>query len=193
MGTSTNHPSPDAGGWRLARAVLGRTNVPVEQQSVELWRAVAGDRGERLLRDFGNPLLAAAVAVAVEARTPIEALGRFDDAVRRERAAGLTLDMGRRALARTVAAGDGAAGFGAELFAEAAGYYVSRDLPSYLGAVGRVATATEAVILKDGFRAVARQVARGVAGGESHPADPQAWRAYVARVVDDLRARRRAR
>lgn len=193
MGTSSNHASPDTGGWRLAQAVLGRTAVPVEQQSVELWRAVAGDRGDRLLQDFGSPLLATAAAVAAETRTPVEALRRFDEAVRRERAAGLTLDMGRRALARTVATAGGAAAFGAELFAEAAGYYVSRDLPSYLGAAGRVATATEAVTLKEGFRTVARQAARSAAGEASPPSDPQGWRAYVARVVNDLGARRGTR
>lgn len=173
--------------------MLGRTDVPVEQQSAELWRAVAGDRGERLFGDFGHPLLAAAVGVAVEARTPIEALRRFDEAVRREGAAGLSLDMGRRALARTVAAAGGGAGFGAELFAEAAGYYVSRDLPSYLGAAGRVATASEAMALKDRFRAVARGAARSAGAAAGPTNDPQAWRVYVARVVDALRTRRGSR
>jgi hypothetical protein len=172
--------------------VLGRTDVPIEQQSLELWRAVSGDRGDRLFEDFGSPVLAAAAAVASDARSPVDALRRFDDVVRRERAVGLTLDICRRALVRTVAMGEGGA-FGAELFAEAASYYVSRDLPSYLGAVRRVATASDAIALKNGFRDVARNAARSASREGNPPSDPRGWHSYVTRVIDDLRARIRGR
>ncbi len=100
--------------------------------------------------------------------------------------------MGRRALARAVASAGGRAAFCAELFAEAAGYYVSRDLPSYLGGTGRVSTAADAIAVKESFRAIARDAARTAAGGESPPTDAQGWRAYVERVISGLAARKGA-
>jgi hypothetical protein len=175
MGTSTSHPSPNTPSWRIARQVLGREAAPLARQSEEIWKAATADRGGRLGDELASPVLAAAGSVAAEATSAVDAVRAFNRIAAEQRATGLALEIGRRALMRAVTAGGGAAAFGAELFAEAASYYASRDLSSYVGAAGRVGTSSESIALKDGLRAIAR----GAAGEVPVRTDLDGWSAYV--------------
>lgn len=183
MGTSTNHPSPNKPSWRIVNAILGRPDVPIERQSVEIWKAAAADRESQLERDLGDELLAQACEVANTSTTPIEAVEVFDQSLSSAYAANLTLDIGRRALARAVADNTGATGFASELFAEIVSYYASRDLPSFVGAPGRIATARESISLKRDLKSIARETAINVAQVR---VDPGEWRFYVASVLEAL-------
>lgn len=182
MGTSSNHRSPNTPNWNLTRSVLGNTQVSEDLQSREIWRAAIADRGDALKSDLGMPLLAAACSIASQATSTTEALSRFEQNVLSNHAASLMLDLGKRALARAVAAKSGADGFAAELFAETAAYYVSRDLPSFVVSHGRVKTTTEAITLKENLKSVARQAAKSV----PVRADPAGWKDYVSRVLSTL-------
>lgn len=183
MGTSRNDPSPNTPPWRMARAALGREQIGPERQIEALWRAAAADRGERLEQAFAEPVLASACAIAGRAGSVVEALNGFDTAVAEQGAAGLAVDMGRRALARTAARGGTAAEFAGELFAEAASYYAARDLPSYVGAAGRVQSAADSLQLKSEFRRVTKEMV----GRVGVPAtDPEGWRRYVGGVLQTL-------
>jgi hypothetical protein len=175
MGTSTSHPSPDTPSWRIVRQVLGREQAPVERQSEEIWKAVIAERSGRLQEELASPVFAAASSIAAASPSALEAARAFNQVAAEQRATGLALEMGRRALMRAVTAGGGAEGFGGELFAEAVSYYVSRDISSFVGAAGRVGTTTEAIALKDGLRAIAR----GVAGGVPLRTDHDGWSAFV--------------
>lgn len=175
MGTSTSHPSPDTPSWRIARQVLGRDAAPLARQSEEIWKAATADRGGRLNDELASPVLAAAGSVAAQSTSAVEALRAFNRIAAEQRASGLALEMGRRALMRAVTVGGGAASFGAELFAEAVSYYASRDLSSYVGASGRVTTSSDSIALKDGLRAIAR----GAAGEAQIRTDSDGWSTYV--------------
>lgn len=186
MGTSRNDPSPPIPPWKPALAVLGRTDVPVERQSLEIWRAVAADRRERLVRDFANPTLAEACSLVSKGRPIGEALAAYDEATLHLSDVGLAVDLGRRALARAAAKKSGASGFSSELFAEAVSYYASRDLPSFVAAPGRIANSSAAIALKEELRNIARQAALSV--GEPRP-DRRGWSRHVASVLTALQGR----
>jgi hypothetical protein len=175
MGTSTSQPSPKTPSWRIARQLLGRDAAPLARQSEEIWKAAAADRGGLLGHELASSVLAAAGSVAAEATSPIDAVRALNRIAAEQRATGLALEFGRRALMRAVTGGGGAAAFGAELFAEVASYYASRDLSSYVGAAGRVATSSESIALKDGLRAIAR----GAAGEVPVRTDSDGWSAFV--------------
>lgn len=183
MGTSSNQASPSTPNWRVANAVLGKEGASPEIQSRELWRAAVADRGQALVDALASPLLARAVELAESSKGPGDALRSFERVVLDAKGAGLMLDLGKRALARAVAAGTGSAGFASELFSEVAGYYVSRDLPSFTAAPGRVGTISDAIVLKDRVRTVASEAARSL----PIPEEPAGWRDYVSSVVDVLR------
>lgn len=183
MGTSSNQASPPTPNWRVANAVLGKEGASPELQSRELWRAAVADRGQGLVDALASPLLARAVELAEGSERPGDALRSFERVVIDAKGAGLMLDLGKRALVRAVAAGTGSAGFASELFSEVAGYYVSRDLPSFTAAPGRVGTISDAIVVKDRVRTVAREVASAV----PVPTGSAGWRDYVSSVVDILR------
>jgi hypothetical protein len=182
MGTSTSAPSPDTPSWRIARQVLGRDAAPLARQSEEIWKAATADRGGRLASELASPVLAAAGSLAADIKSPVDALHAFNRLATEQRASGLTLEMGRRALVRAVASGGGTAAFGAELFAEAASYYASRDLSSFVGAAGRVSTSTDSIALKDGLRAIAR----GAASEAPVRTDSDGWSGYVRSTLAAL-------
>ena len=183
MGTSSNHPSPNIPTWRPAKAILGRTDWAAERQSREIWQAALADREGRLRTDLGDPLLAGASRIAEAGLEPVSAVSSFHDSLNETQAAGLTLEMGKRALARAAAAKSGAEGFAAELFAEAASYYVSRDLPSFVGESGRVATTTDSIQFKEQIRNLAREAARSAGDVRT---DPDGWQNYVSDVIARL-------
>lgn len=187
MGTSSNHRSPNTSNWNIARSVLGNTQVTEDLQSREMWRAAIADRGDALRSDLGMPLLADACDIAARATSATEALNKFEQNVLSNHTASLTLDLGKRALARAVAAKSGADGFAAELFAETAAYYASRDLPSFVASHGRVKTTTEAITLKENLKKVARQAAKSV----PVRTDPAGWKDYVSRVLSTLQKERK--
>src|SRR5262245_22973742 len=115
MGTSRNDRSPTTPPWRMAVAVLG-TEVSVPRQSLEIWRAVAADRGLKLLSAFANASLAEACRLVSTEVSVEEALSRFNTLTRYESGAGIVIDMGRRALARSVAEHGDESTFVGELF-----------------------------------------------------------------------------
>jgi hypothetical protein len=188
MGTSRNDPSPNIPAWRPAKAALGRRDLSPERQARLLWQAANAERGPDLAESFAAPVFATACQIAARGASVREALQGFDAAAAQGRAAGPVVDMGRRALARVTAQGGGAAGFARELFAEAAGYYASRDLPSYVGAAQRVQTAAEAIALKGEIRRATVDV---VNRAGAPPTDSAAWRGYVGHVVGELSGARK--
>lgn len=182
MGTSSNQPSPKTPSWRLANAVLGNPGASPERQHQELWRAAIGDQGDALLEALGGPLMANACALSKRSRSTVEAIGRFEQSLLRSHNASFILDLGKRALVRTVAAKKGAAGFASELFAETVSYYASRDLPSFVGAKGRIMTTSDAIELKNQIRHRAREIAKIF----PVKTDPKGWKNYVSKVLDAL-------
>ena len=188
MGTSNNQSSPNTPRWQLAQAVLGNPDWPVERQSEELWRSALTDRDGQLIEELADPLLASACGIAEERIPPASAVQSFNNTLSEQYTAGLMFDMAKRALARASATGSGSVGFAEELFAEATSYYASRDLPSFVGAEGRVQTATDSINLKENLRSIARETAR-TAG--SIATDPQGWRNYISEVIASLRGERR--
>ena len=107
MGSSTNQSSPKTPNWRIANAVLGNPNVSPERQHQELWRAAIGDQGDALAEALGNPLLGNACALSTRSKSPSDAIQRFEKSLLHSHNAGLILDLGKRALVRTVAAEKG--------------------------------------------------------------------------------------
>ena len=184
MGTSSNPRSPNTPPWRPVRAVLGSSDWPAERQSSEIWSAASSDRGGQLWDELGKPIIAAACEIAGSTRAPLQATQSFDQLLEENDAYGLVTDITRRALARSVAAGTGQTGFASELFSETVSYYLSRDLPSYVGSRDGVGSTSEAIDLKKQIRSITRRIALDQPGAS---AEPSAWKSYVDRVIRALR------
>jgi hypothetical protein len=170
--------------------LLGRPEVQPSDQVAELWRAATADRNRVLRNELADPLLARAAGLAeASAGDPQSALDAFDRSVSESRSKNFALEFGRRALARAALSNTGAAGFAAELFAEATSYYVARDLPGFVGSPNRVQNAREALSLKAGLQRAAHEVA--AVGTVS--VEPNAWAQYVDAALERLIRRGRSR
>jgi hypothetical protein len=188
VGTSVNQRSPARPTWKLPQALLGRTDRPPEDQAREIWRAASLDPDTDIGRRLSASAIANACAIAQATQSTTDAMKKFDAVLVEGRTSGFVYDLARRALVRTVADGSGAAGFGRELFAETVAYYVSRDLPSYVGKAGRIATASESIALKKKIQDQAR------AAADRHPirsVSEGSWASFVSAVVASLTGRGR--
>lgn len=185
MGTSKNVSSPDIPVWKPYLAVLGRPDIPIERQTQELWRAALADRGPRLEEDFSQRTLAIACQLAATSSSIQAALREYDAANQREHRVGLGIEIGRRALTRAISRGTGAAGFAADFFADASSYYASRDLPSFVGAAGRVANTSSAIELKSAISRVTRDKVTEIGTPRT---DAEGWASFVKSALMHLRA-----
>ena len=159
--------------------MLGREGVPPSSQQEWLWRAALAEKGAGLAAELTTPLFAKAVSLAD--RPLAEALPAFDRSIRESRTTTLFADLARRALVRAVVTKGGGDAFGPELFAEATGYFASRDLPSIVGGQDRVETAKGSLALKAALRSEALDRVGQVT------ADPRAdWAGYVSGALAAL-------
>lgn len=191
MGTSVNQRSPSTPSWLPLRGVLGNPRAPVELQSREIWRAASVDRNGNLTKDLTHPVVAIAATIARQVTSPAQAARKFDLVLTEASAKGLVFDIARRALIRAVASNNGVAGFAKEMFSETASYYVSRDLPSYIGSQERVGTSSEAIALKNRLRTIAAgvagQVASDIVSKGRQLSEQATWKSFVTSVMDKLR------
>jgi hypothetical protein len=161
-----------------------------------LWRAATAEKDGRFVTELASEPIARAVVLASQAEDAVGAANQFNDALDERQASGIVFDLARRALLKSVVSREGASGFAQELFVEAANYYASRDLPSFVAARGRVATTSDSVSLKDQIRELTRRavapiandVARAIRDRKS--LDRKAWGDFVRLALDELRKRR---
>jgi len=194
MGTSVNQRSSASPSWAAARAVLGNVQAPIERQSEEIWRAAAADTDANLIPRLGGAEFAYAAQLAETSSGPLGAREAYDTYLAKAGVLSVVAEFARRALVRAVADHAGSLGYARELFAEAASYYIARDLPSIVGKSVRVATPSEAALLKQQIADIARSRAATVAN--SLPQGQWAkstlgWKRYVAAVVASLREKPR--
>jgi hypothetical protein len=186
MGTSRNDPSPPTPSWKAARAVLGKTDVSVAMQVREVCRAAAHDREGALQRDLSHPLIAKAWELSRGGLSSHQALQSYDEAALHVTNVGLAVEFGRRALARCTVETATPRSFASELFSDAIGYYVARDLPSVVAAKGRVQGVSDAIKLKSSIRDFVRSRVTDL--GEPSKS-PKGWQTFVAKVTDALQKR----
>ena len=190
MGTSRNDPSPSTPPWKMARTILGQQSQEPDRQARQLWMAALRDTENPLFRELASPGVAAGCRIAEERLAPAEAIKAFTRAVTDSREAGLAVDLAKRALVRTASQGGDAGAYGREVFAEAVSYYAARDLPSVIGAAGKISTASEAVALKEALRADAKAVLASVA---KPTATVDSWTRFVEASIAALVKPRGAR
>lgn len=191
MGTSSNQRSPKSPPWHPVRNTLGLNLAPVDLQSREIWRAATGDREGRLAFDLGNMVLAKAAAIAGISTSPSDAAASFDALTLKSGQSGLVVEIARRALVRAVATKQGGIGFASEVFAETASYFVSRDLPSFVGALSRVESTSAGIELKRKIREIAKSttlmVAKTLGTSEATLGKGDTWPTLVTQVVSELK------
>jgi hypothetical protein len=183
MGTSRNDPSPRVPAWTPALAALGNQSVRPARQLAEVWRAAVAQRGQSLVEALAHPALPAVLDAAITQRErPEAAFDAFEAARTAAQAYGLQFDLARRAAMRAAARGLDLNHAAAEFFAEVTDYFVSRDLPSFVGAPGRVRDVAES----ESLRSTLRELARSTSIERARISGPEGWRRFVESAIQRL-------
>jgi len=183
MGTSSNHRSPDVPSWRLARAMIGSDVAPPDQQSKELWRAASADPAADLIGYLGSERVYVAAKLSQGSSSPKEAAQAFGALVQQSGTAPFLDATTSRAMLRTVAKKGGMPQFAGELLAELIGHYASRDLPSYVGARGRIQKTSESIALKVRLQQIARDACKSP---KVEVKDAKSWGRLIRAAVEQL-------
>jgi hypothetical protein len=190
MGTSVSQRSPSTPNWHAVSVGYTSDAIPIERVVQEIWRAATNQPTGDLASDLGAPLIARCFSIALTASSREEAV----HAVRREIAlsgqASLAADIAQRAVAQSFRSGeDRASAFAQSLFAEAGNYFISRDLPGYVGINGRAQTVSESIAFKRQLREQIVGTVRTIPTSGNVASQPSAWKDYVSNVVNHLAGR----
>lgn len=141
MGTSVSQRSPNTGGWRAVSACYTAETIPVDRTATEIWRAAA-KQDNSLTEQLGSRTVAACVDAAH--RNPsLESATRTIEEVSRAKQNTVVGEFAKRMLMVKASGGAPADTPAAALFRQLTDYYVSRDIPGFVGADFRCKTVSE--------------------------------------------------
>lgn len=188
MGTSTSEGSPQTSSWRAAQAAYTNPSVPIERVVQEIWRAAVNQPAGNVAQSLAASVVARCLQIASTANSREIAIAEASSHIALSGGASLGAEIAKRAVAKSFREGDDrVAAYTANLFSEASNYLISRDLPGFVGARGRVHNATESLAFKlAAQRHVQERVEQVPRPSREHLA--RNWSSYVAAVVDHLRA-----
>lgn len=183
MGTSVSQGSPRTVPWSAVSAAYRSSNVSIERVITEVWRAAKSAEDSNWESLLGAPAVTICLRTAVTSTTPLDALHTATRQISQERVSSLAADIAKRAIVKCFSHTDRASGFAQELFVETTNYLVSRDLSSSVSPSARNTSVSQAIAFKE---EIARRVLSTVREAGSPTVEPDAWRAFLRRVVRQL-------
>jgi hypothetical protein len=141
MGTSVSQRSPNTGGWRAVSACYTGESIPIDRTAVEIWRA-ASKQDNSLIEQLGSSTVAACVDAANRSPTPESAAITIEE-ISRSKENTVVGEFAKRMLMVKASGGAPADTPVAALFRQLTDYYVSRDIPGFVGANFRCKTISE--------------------------------------------------
>jgi hypothetical protein len=189
MGTSVNQSSPKTINWQAAQATYKDARVPIERVLREIWRAATSQPEESNLASLlGQPIITRLRDIVLEGGNAAQIAMATTREIAGSRQASLAVDIARRAALQSASAENRAQAFSERIFAEASNYLLSRDLPGYVGSVGRNQTVADSHQFKRAVLNAAAESVRQISPPSSN--SPEDWQTHISTVVDVLRGRR---
>jgi len=185
LGTSVNQRSPDTLNWRAAQATYEDSGIPIERVLQEIWRAASGREDETFSVQLSEPIVFRLRDIALNAKSPMEAAALAGRAIAESKQTSLVADIALRAAVQASTSPNRAQTYSERVFAEASNYLISRDLPGYIGTVGRNSTVAESVQFKASVLRAASEAVRQV--GVPTLSTARAWQKHTAAVLNRLR------
>jgi hypothetical protein len=155
MGTSVSHRSPPTIGWKSISACYSSPDAPLDRTATEIWRA-AFQQDESLRTQLGSQVVADCIKAASESLPREEVKQRVKEisATKQNSVVG---EFAKRAfLLKAGGAFEGETPT-AVLFRQLTDYYISRDIPGYVGPSYRCKTVAELRELKKSIGDVVAQ------------------------------------
>src|SRR5262245_14720257 len=143
MGTSVSHGSPRTNNWLAAQATYRNDSFPIERVLQEVWRAATNQPEGDLAAQLSQPIIGRVREIAISGGSAVDVATAINRELSQSREPSLAAEIARRAAIQCVGAKDRAQTYNERLFAEASNYLVSRDLPGFVGTIGRNQNVTD--------------------------------------------------
>jgi hypothetical protein len=162
--------------------------VPVERVLREMWRAATSQPEGNLADLLAQPIISRVRDIVLQGGDATQVAMAASREIAQSRQSSLAADIARRAAVQSVSAPNRAQAYSERVFAEASNYLLSRDLPGYIGNIGRNKTVADSFHFKSAVTEAAASIVRQVTPPPSNT--PEGWRSHTAAVVDALKKRR---
>jgi hypothetical protein len=146
MGTSVSHRSPPTIGWKSVSACYSSADAPLDRTATEIWRA-AFKQDENLRTQLASQVVADCIQAASESLPPEEVKRRVKEisATKQNSVIG---EFARRAFLLKASGAYENETPTTVLFRQLTDYYISRDIPGYVGPDYRCKTVADLRELK---------------------------------------------
>jgi hypothetical protein len=182
MGTSVNQASPKTSGWK-AVSICYTHEIPIDRTVTEIWRA-ASKQDNSLFEQLGSRLVSECVKASYQdlnqrsLATTIQQL----NALKQNSVIG---EFAKRALTIRALAAPRQESVATILFRQLTGYFISRDIPGFVGPGYRCKTVAEVTRFKDQLaNAVAAKVGQ-IERRENLSSKP--WNEAYRIILENLR------
>ena len=189
MGTSVNQRSPDTLNWRAAQATYEDAGIPIERVLQEIWRAATTQPDADFKAMLAEPIVLHLRNLALGSESASSVAASARKAIAESKQTSLMADIAFRAAVQAATAPDRAQAYSERVFAEASNYLISRDLPGYVGSVGRSSTIADSLQFKSSVLRAATDAVKQT--GVPSTLTAGAWRKHTAAVIDKLRGQSR--
>lgn len=187
MGTSVNQRSPSTPNWQVATTTYMHSDIPINRVINEIWRAASKQPEGDLLEQLSASLVAECMQIVEASNTREEAVYSARRHVAASGQTSLVLDIAIRAVANSfLHEADKSLAFSQSLFSETGNYLVSRDLPGFVGKIGRVANISEAIEFKESIKNEISETIKLIPLPRGVSQQPTKWDIYVREVVEYL-------
>jgi len=157
MGTSVSQSSPNTGGWKAVSACYTNGNLSIERTATELWRA-ASKQDASLFEQLSSGVVSECLKMAAQPLSK-EAVAEKIVQIGALKQNTFLGEFAKRALLIKAAGGYQGETPTCVLFRQLTDYFVSRDVPGYVGPSYRCKTVADIRALKEKIgNAVARKV-----------------------------------
>jgi hypothetical protein len=163
-------------------------SFPIERVLQEIWRA-ASDQEANFSAMLAEPIVSRLRDIALKAQSPVEAAAKAGRAIAESKQTSLVADIALRAAVQATSSTNRAQTYSERVFAEASNYLISRDLPGFVGKVGRNSTVADSSQFKASVLQAASEAVRQV--GVPSASTPKAWQKHTVAVLNRLRGKSR--
>ena len=182
MGTSVNQASPKTSGWR-AVSVCYVQEIPIERTVTEIWRA-ASKQDNSLFEQLGSRLVSECVKASSQDLNQ-RSLAATIQQLNTLKQNSLVGEFAKRALAIRALVGSTQESLATILFRQLTSYFISRDIPGFVGPGYRCKTTAEVTKFKDQLtKAVAAKVGQ-IERRENLSSKP--WNEAYRIILENLR------
>lgn len=175
MGTSKNYASPKTARWNAVRGCYKNEKVSEERIVAEIWRAATKENNE-LQSNLSSEIIFKCDQIIRESKSPQEAFKKYVSELIEMKQSSIVTEFAKRAIVQSYNSDNPSLEWRKNLLGEMTNYFVSRDIPGYLGDQFRLKTIQQ---MNDFKGAIKKLVISKMESVKIVPTNIKEWSSYI--------------